>query len=61
MGWRWEKGGGGGPLFPTRQDDRTPDIVFRSLFGFGTVEFGIAAERLLLSCKLYISSLIYVY
>jgi hypothetical protein len=41
-GW----GGGGkkegeGPrFFPA---GRTPDIVFRSLFGFGTVEFGIAA------------------
>jgi hypothetical protein len=35
-----EKGGGGAPLFPT---DRTPDICIRSLFGFGIVEFGIAA------------------
>jgi hypothetical protein len=40
-GW----GGGGkkegeGPrFFPA---DRTPDLFFRSLFGFGTVEFGIA-------------------
>jgi hypothetical protein len=40
-GW----GGGGkmegeGPrFFPA---DRTPDIFIRSLFGFGTVEFGIA-------------------
>jgi hypothetical protein len=24
--------------------DRTPDIVFRSLFSFGTVEFGITAK-----------------
>jgi hypothetical protein len=41
-GW----GGGGkkegeGPRFFLA--DRTPDIVFRSLFGFGIVEFGIAA------------------
>jgi hypothetical protein len=41
------RGGGGkkegeGPrFFPA---DRTPDIVFRSLFGFGTVEFGIAGR-----------------
>jgi hypothetical protein len=42
-GW----GGGGkkegvGPRF--FQADRTPDIFIRSLFGFGTVEFGIAAD-----------------
>jgi hypothetical protein len=43
-GW----GGGGkkegeGPrFFPT---DRTPDIFFRPLFGFGTVEFGIAVNK----------------
>jgi hypothetical protein len=49
-GW----GGGGkkegeGPhFFPA---DRTPDIVFRSLFGFGTVEFGIAAIRSLALIK----------
>jgi hypothetical protein len=36
---RWKKGGGGAPLFSRRQD---PCIFFRSLFGFGTVEFGIA-------------------
>jgi hypothetical protein len=35
-----EKRRGEGPrFFPA---DRTPDIFFRSLFGFGTVEFGIA-------------------
>jgi hypothetical protein len=36
-----EKRRGRGPrFFPA---DRTPDLFFRSLFGFGTVEFGIAA------------------
>jgi hypothetical protein len=55
MRWRWKKGGGGAPLFSSRQD---PDLFFRSLFGFGTVEFGIAA---VFSFFLYITGLLPIF
>jgi hypothetical protein len=43
MGWRWKKGGGGVPLGPRFfPADRKAELFFRSLFDFGTVEFGIA-------------------